>query len=156
MNREAIAEAVFNSTLKTEEKIKIIISLREGIGSIALFMLAPVTWVAYRTLRAAIDKKRRECGTFGFGKVRKMCMLRVELEEYNKMLQLLGRSKANCRSSSNPENCSKKADESIRKYRDKITKIRQKIAKYAAKSPEAAKKAERGAEKAAAGKTRLF
>ena len=134
-------------------------NLNEGIvKTIAGMVLlgGPQFWAIYRAIRATVDKKSAQCGIFGVGKKRDICLLKVKADEQNKLAQFQLKALAECKKQKNPQDCERKVKESSDKFKQKAQKYLNKINKYAAKSPKKGLKAQQGLEKAADPKDKLI
>lgn len=76
------------------------INVYEGAGKTALSVAALSTpvlpfWVIYRSLRSAFDEKTRRCGIYGINTSnRQLCMMKVEMEKLQRIMDIAKKSKA--------------------------------------------------------------
>jgi len=118
-----------------------------GWKTLAGFILiGPVYWAAYRALRAAFDEKSKQCGIFGIGRKRDVCLWKLRAEKYRKEAALFSKVAKDCGQSKDPAKCKASVAEKVAKSNAKAKELEEKIRQYAVKSPEKHAKAKAGLE----------
>jgi len=143
MQKKRIAEIVFKSNkLSTEQKIKIINSLNEGVLKTygimtVLYLLSSLKfstiaalWAAYRAIRAAFSERSRRCGIFAIGHDRDYCLLLAKLEKRIKTLMVLLKAKQYCNKHKDPKKCIETSNKAAANYIQKIGSLQDKINKF--------------------------
>jgi len=110
----------------------------------------------YRSIRAGLSQKSRQCGVLGVGRERDTCLWKAKADEAVKMAGLISREMKNCTQAKNPEKCKKVGMKQIAQNKAKAAKYMQKIKNYGRKSIKKGAKAQSGVEKAADKSTKVF
>ena len=106
------------------------IQLQEVIGTVSSaaglvlngILLVGSVWFSWRKLRGWFDDNFRKCGTFRVGKDRKACHKNLQIQYWQKRIELL--KKNNCEKANNPEKCKTLVRTNIDKYNTKIDKAK--------------------------------
>ncbi len=105
--------------------------LEEGTISslLAIYFWGPVPWTLWRTLRAAIDKAHKKCGTYDVTDKRDICIAKEKIKDCKKRIKMLRRRAKDCKNKRDPEKCRKTGKKIIKKYEEKKDKYKKRLKK---------------------------
>lgn len=92
-----------------------------------MFLLTPVGWIAYRTIRGVFQKASRKCGILAVGKTREICMLRVKATKAEKLVNLFKKEMKNCSKAKNPAKCKAVGQKKIDKWTAEVKELQGRI-----------------------------
>jgi hypothetical protein len=103
----------------------------EMIGGVIVgALVSKALFGAWRTLQAQFDVATKRCGTYDTGVARDACVAKQRLALYQKKLQILRSTQAECSKQKNPEKCKEKLKNAIEETSQKVNIERDNVILY--------------------------